>query len=124
MTAAALAALDGALLDAHVRGDRAALVGLYAEAAEIAGDARAAAFYLTQAYVYALEADDARASALRARLVDMGRERDGARGTRPQFSAVEAPEASAMAGRIRLSSTSGVIGPAKRSTTVPSPSMT
>jgi hypothetical protein len=114
------AALDGALLDAHARGDRAALVGLYAEAADRADEARAAAFFLTQAYVFALETGDARAPALRARLVELGSERDAA----AQFSAAEAPSASAIAGRMRLSSTSGVIGPAKRSTTVPSPSMT
>ncbi len=124
MTAAALSALDGALLDAHARGDRPALVTLYAEAAELADDTRAAAFYLTQAYVFALESGDGRAGALRARLVELGSERDNARGTGAQFSAAEAPAASSMAGRMRLSSTSGVIGPAKRSTTVPSPSMT
>ena len=120
MTAAALSALDGPLLDAHARGDRAALVGFYAEAADLSRDSRAAAFYLTQAYLFALETGDGRAGTLRARLVELGSER----GPAPQFSAAEAPAASSIAGRMRLSSTSGVIGPAKRSTTVPSPSMT
>ena len=61
------AALDEALLGAHAAGDRAALVTLYAKAAD--GSSDAAAFYLTQAYVFALEIGDARAQALRARLV-------------------------------------------------------
>jgi hypothetical protein len=67
----ARAALDAALLGAHARGDRAALIGLYAEAAE-AATGTAAAFYLTHAYIFALEAGDARARALKARLVAMG----------------------------------------------------
>jgi hypothetical protein len=67
------AALDAALLAAHARGDRAALVGLYADAAEAgaAGPAEAA-FFLTQAFVFALEAGDPRAQVLKARLVSLG----------------------------------------------------
>lgn len=67
----ARAALDAALLAAHARGDRAALIGLYAEAAETAAGT-AAAFYLTHAFVFALEAGDTRAPALKARLVALG----------------------------------------------------
>lgn len=63
------AVLEAALLDAHAVGDRAALVTLYAEAADGASDA--AAFFLTQAYVFALEIGDTRAPELRARLVEM-----------------------------------------------------
>lgn len=71
----ALAALDAALLAAHAAGDRSALVTLYAAAAEAAGLAGrdvAAAFYLTHAYVFALELGDARAGALHAALVARG----------------------------------------------------
>ena len=65
------AALDAALLRAHAAGDRTALAGLYAEAAgTVAGPA--AAFYLTHAYVHALEAGDPRAEGLRTRLVEIG----------------------------------------------------
>ena len=66
------AALDTALLQAHAAGDRAALVTLYTQAADTSKTARA--FYLTHAYVFALEAGDPRAPALRARLVDLGAE--------------------------------------------------
>jgi hypothetical protein len=51
-------ALDAALLAAHARGDRDALIGLYAQAAdgaEAAGHADAAWFFRTQAYVFALD---------------------------------------------------------------------
>jgi hypothetical protein len=59
----ARATLDAALLDAHARGDRAALIALYADAADAAMDPTARAFYLTHAYVFALEAGDPRAAA-------------------------------------------------------------
>jgi hypothetical protein len=65
------AALDAALLSAHAREDRAALIGLYGEAAETSAGA-AAAFYLTHAYVFALEAGDSRATVLKGRLVEIG----------------------------------------------------
>lgn len=68
--------LDTRLLAAHGRGDRAALVALYAEAAEAAEEEQARCFYLTHAYVFALEAGHAQAPALRARLVAAGRESD------------------------------------------------
>lgn len=66
--------LDDRLLAAHAHGDRAALVALYTEAAEAAGDDQARYFYLTHAYVYALEAGAPEAPALRTRLVAAGRE--------------------------------------------------
>ncbi|MCU4653532.1 hypothetical protein N8I71_11875 [Roseibacterium sp. SDUM158016] len=66
-----MAALDAALLAAHARDDRAALIRLYAEASE-AATGTAAAFYMTHAYVFALEAGDPRSAMLRARLVALG----------------------------------------------------
>jgi len=71
------AALDARLITAHAGGDTDALVGLYAEAghrAVRAGAPDAAAFYMTQAYVYALDRGDARAARLRSWLVRAGRE--------------------------------------------------
>ena len=70
-------ALDDALLAAHARADRAALVKLYARAgdmAERAGDMTACGFYLTHAYVYALEIGDPAADILHQRLLAQGRE--------------------------------------------------
>lgn len=69
-----MTALDDALLDAHVRDDRAALVGLYERAANEATNADAACFYLTHAYVFALETGDPRAGGLYKCLKDKGRE--------------------------------------------------
>ena len=65
------ATLDAELLAAHASGDRAALVGLYAQAAEAAAPAERA-FFLTQAYVFALETGDSRAATLKAALVRLG----------------------------------------------------
>ncbi|SNS49127.1 hypothetical protein [Antarctobacter heliothermus] len=66
--------LDDRLIAAHARGDRAALVALYAQAAETVNNLDAACFYLTHAYVFALELGDARAAGLHARLKAEGRE--------------------------------------------------
>lgn len=69
--------LDDAMLEAHAAGDLPALIALYAEAAAMADaerQAEAAAFYRTQAYVFALDLGDARATALYARLKADGRE--------------------------------------------------
>ena len=66
--------LDAALLAAHAAGDRAALIRLYAQAADAANDADAASFYLTHAYVFALEAGAPEAAALHARLKAEGRD--------------------------------------------------
>jgi hypothetical protein len=72
------AALDAALHVAHAARDTDRLVTLYEAAADGpasgATAADAAPFYLTHAYVFALEAGDPRAARLRARLVAMGRE--------------------------------------------------
>ncbi|QBF31461.1 hypothetical protein [Thalassococcus sp. S3] len=48
--------LDGRLLAAHLANDVYLLADLYQEAAEQAADVDAACFYLTHAYVFALEA--------------------------------------------------------------------
>lgn len=61
-------ALQDRLLDAHARDDRAALVALYTAAADAAPDLDAACFYLTHAYIYALEKGDPAAEQLYHRL--------------------------------------------------------
>ena len=71
------AALDAALIAAHQAQDCSALVDLYWDAArarEATGDIDAACFFLTQAYVFALQADDPRAAQLHLRLNRHGRE--------------------------------------------------
>lgn len=68
------AALHAALLAAHDADDRAALIRLYTQAAEGAEDTDAACFFLTQAYVFALEPGAPEARDLRARLIAQGRE--------------------------------------------------
>ena len=69
-----MTALNAALLDAHARQDRAALVQLYQQAAaQVSGPERS--FFLTQAYVFALESGHSDTRALRAALIDMGCER-------------------------------------------------
>lgn len=68
--------LDDALLAAHVAGDNATLVKLYRQAGEAALDIDEVqgCFYLTHAYVFALEAGMDEAEDLRAMLVARGRE--------------------------------------------------
>ncbi len=66
--------LDTRLLRAHEAGDGPALVTLYQEAADQAADTDAACFYLTHAYVFALELDHPDVPVIRARLVAEGRE--------------------------------------------------
>ena len=66
--------LHAQMLDAHTANDAYALISLYTQAADAATDVDAACFFLTHAFVFALEAGDARASSLRARLVQHGRE--------------------------------------------------
>ena len=71
------AALDARLIAAHETSDWPALVDLYIKAArssEFSGDHDAACFYLTHAYVFALQIDDARADDLHAELKARGRE--------------------------------------------------
>lgn len=65
--------LDQRLLAAHAADDRTALISLYTEASEAAIGDTARGFYLTHAFVYALEAGDPRAEGLRVRLQAMGR---------------------------------------------------
>lgn len=66
--------LDARLLAAHAADDRAALIALYKEASEAADTPVARNFYLTHAYVFALEAGAPEAADLRARLVAYGAE--------------------------------------------------
>ena len=66
--------LDSQLLEAHDANDTAALVSLYMQAADDTDDINAACFYLTHAYVFALERGDKAADALRERLAAHGRE--------------------------------------------------
>ena len=71
------AALEAGLLEAHAARDPGALVRLYgaaADLAEAAGEVDRACFFLTQAYVHALEQGSPAASALCARLRAHGRE--------------------------------------------------
>lgn len=70
-------ALDRAILDAHSTGDRAVLSALYTRAAERAQavhNVDAEAFFLTHAYVFALDIGAAQATDLHARLKALGRE--------------------------------------------------
>ncbi|SFR49233.1 hypothetical protein [Litoreibacter janthinus] len=65
--------LDAQLLAAHAAGDVDALITLYTRAADEAAKDVAQGFYLTHAYIFALEAGDARADGLAARLRAQGR---------------------------------------------------
>lgn len=65
--------LDARMRAAHETGDGPALIALYTEAALTAASDMARGFYLTHAFVHALEAGDARAADLRAELRAMGR---------------------------------------------------
>lgn len=68
--------LDAKLLDAHASNDIAVLATLYAEAAnrlEATGDVDACCFYLTHAFIYALESGMAEADNLNRRLAEYGR---------------------------------------------------
>ncbi|WP_136439394.1 hypothetical protein [Pacificoceanicola onchidii] len=70
------AALEKALLDAHARHDQGALIRLYTIAgdeAEKRQDIDAACFYLTHAFVFALESGAPEAEALNIRLAERGR---------------------------------------------------
>ena len=67
-------ALNAQMLAAHAQGDIPALIRLYTLAADQANDLSAACFYLTHAYVFALEAGAVEAANLHARLKAHGRE--------------------------------------------------
>lgn len=66
--------LDARMIAAHEARDGAALIRLYTEAANSANDLDASCFFLTHAYVFALEAGAAEATGLHARLKAHGRE--------------------------------------------------
>ncbi|WP_298862770.1 hypothetical protein [uncultured Sulfitobacter sp.] len=66
--------LNAQLLTAHEEEDSNALITLYSLAAAQASDIDTACFYLTHAYIFALELGDSRAGNLRAQLVSHGRE--------------------------------------------------
>ena len=65
------------ILDAHASGSKSLLVMLYRQAAdyyEENGDDDAAGFFLTQAYIFALEQGSDITGELHGRLVELGRE--------------------------------------------------
>lgn len=66
--------IDDQLLAAHAAQDTAALVRLYQLAADQSTDKTAERFYLTHAYVFALEIRDQRTGLIRERLIDLGAE--------------------------------------------------
>ena len=69
--------LDSALLDAHAQNDGPVLAYLYTKAADMAeenGNIDGCCFFLTQAYVFALQAGVPEADDLHARLLGYGRE--------------------------------------------------
>jgi len=65
--------LNARLLAAHAAGDKHTLVDLYAEAANTAPDTDTACFFLTQAYVFALEIAHPATAGLKAELAKHGR---------------------------------------------------
>lgn len=68
-----MSGLDARLLDAHARHDNPALVKLYALAAETAHDTDATCFYLTHAYIFALELGHPDTATVHAQLAAYGR---------------------------------------------------
>jgi len=68
-----MAGLHDDLLAAHAAGDGAALVTLYTQAADRAPDLDSACFFLTHAYVFALELGHRDTAALHDRLARHGR---------------------------------------------------
>ena len=67
--------LDAALIAAVAGGDKPLISELYEQAAADATDWAASAFFLTHAYIYALDAGLPQAADLRQRLVEMNAER-------------------------------------------------
>ncbi len=65
--------LDDAMLEAHANADGRRLVALYTQAADQARDLDAACFYLTHAYIFALELGAPQVAALHGRLTAHGR---------------------------------------------------
>lgn len=72
-----MSALHAQLLAAHTAGDTAELSRLYHLAAQNTQDPSAKRFFLTQAYVFALDAGLTDAGALRRALIDLGAEPAG-----------------------------------------------
>lgn len=68
-----MSSTDTRLLAAHAAGDHAALVKLYARAADETDDLDAACFYLTHAYIFALELGHPDVDRLHERLAAHGR---------------------------------------------------
>lgn len=68
-----MSTLHAALLSAHKAGDGTAMVGLYLQAANETSDTDEEMFFLTHAYIFALEQGDDRAPDIRARLTAAGR---------------------------------------------------
>ena len=66
--------LDARMIAAHAARDQSALIRLYTEAADAANDLTATCFYLTHAYIFALESGAPEALDLRQRLIAHGRE--------------------------------------------------
>ncbi len=66
--------LEGALLAAHAADNQTALVSLYKAAADAVKDTSAEGFFLTQAYVFALESNHPDSRHLHNRLKALGRE--------------------------------------------------
>lgn len=66
--------LEHRLAAAHKLDDKMGLVGLYCEAADTAPSDAARSFFLTHAYVFALETADARTENLRHQLIALGAE--------------------------------------------------
>ncbi len=69
-----MTSLEDRLLAAHAAKDIFSIVDCYSEAAQVAPTEAARGFYLTQAYVCALEADHPAATGLRTQLRALGRE--------------------------------------------------
>ena len=66
--------LDARMIAAHMADDRRALTRLYAEAADAVNTLDASCFFLTHAYIFALEAGAPDAVPLHRRLKQHGRE--------------------------------------------------
>lgn len=65
--------LNARVIAAHASGDQAALVTLYTQAADATDDVDTACFYLTHAYIFALELGHADVPTLHARLAHHSR---------------------------------------------------
>lgn len=65
--------LNDAMLAAHARADGPQLVALYTQAADQTNDIDAACFYLTHAYIFALELGAPQVAMLHGRLAAHGR---------------------------------------------------